>query len=118
MSRFALILLTFLAFFSSDACVGSAQLQTLSRGNADLQWRDAQVKECDKTTGGPQIARGAKAGIEGSTRLVGQMESQKLEPTLVPESNTPNCARNQSSIRSNWRANCEKRYLTARRPRP
>lgn len=48
MLRFSTIFVVALALFACFSPAASAQLQTLSKGNADLQWRDAQIKECDK----------------------------------------------------------------------
>jgi len=78
MLRFSLFFLLFLAILSAPS-TGSAQLQTLSRGNADLQWRDAQVKECDKQLADAKLPEELKLELQAQRGWLVKWNPKKLE---------------------------------------
>lgn len=77
MLRFCLAFAAVWVVFACNLPQAQAQLQTLSRGNADLQWRDAQIKECEKQLADAKLTKELELGIESSTRLAGQVEPEK-----------------------------------------
>ena len=94
MSRFSLFLLTILAFLASAPREGSAQLQTLSRGNADVQWRDAQVKECDKQLADPKLPDELKLELKAQRGWLAKWNPKKADSVLTPgDGKTPELRR-------------------------
>ena len=88
MLRFSLILLTFLAVLSNPS-TSSAQLQTLSRGNADSQWRDAQVKECDKQLADPKLPEELKLELKAQRSWLVKWNPKKLDTVAAAQAKVP-----------------------------
>lgn len=87
MLRFSLVFLAILALLA-DPSIGSAQLQTLSRGNADLQWRDAQVKECDKQLADAKLPEELKLELQAQRGWLVKWNPKKLDAATPAEAKT------------------------------
>jgi hypothetical protein len=79
MSRFPWFCVAFLLTCGLNLPSASAQLQTLSRGNADQQWRDAQVKECDKQLADPNLPDELKLELRAQRNWLSKWNPKKLE---------------------------------------
>ena len=88
MLRFSLILSAFLAVLSNSA-TSSAQLQTLSRGNADSQWRDAQVKECDKQLADAKLPEELKLELQAQRSWLAKWNPKKLDSAATAQTKAP-----------------------------
>lgn len=88
MSRLPLFLLTIVA---SGAFTGPAfaQLQTLSRGNEDLQWRDAQIKVLDKQLADGQVPAELKLELEAQRNWLAGWNPKKPSAPEPTESQAP-----------------------------
>lgn len=83
MSRFSLVFLAVLTISALNSATSLAQLQTLSRGNADLQWRDAQVKECDKQLADEKLPEELKLELQAQRGWLVKWNPKKLDPAAT-----------------------------------
>lgn len=89
MSRFSLF---FVAFLVSALCAlptATAQLQTLSRGNADLQWRDAQIKECDKQLADAKLPEELKLELKAQRGWLAKWNPKKADAAPASDAGKP-----------------------------
>lgn len=82
----------FTAFLAISACIStsaSAQLQTLSRGNADLQWRDAQIKECDKQLADAKLPEELKLELKAQRGWLAKWSPKKSDKATAGSDTQP-----------------------------
>ncbi len=90
MSRFPYVSLCALAWFLATPGALLAQLQTLSRGNADQQWRDAQIKECDKQLADPKLPEELKLELQAQRGWLANWNPKKSSsPAAATAENAP-----------------------------
>ncbi|MCC6509634.1 MAG: hypothetical protein IT423_11035 [Pirellulaceae bacterium] len=83
-------LLVPLSVLSSPASpIALAQLQTLSRGNVDAQWRDAQVKEFDRPLADNQLPKELKQELQAQRDWLVKW-NPKTNETASETNNQPN----------------------------
>ncbi len=98
MSRFSLFCLAFFTTLTGMADPVSAQLQTLSRGNADQQWRDAQIKECDKQLADAKLPEELKLELQAQRGWLANWNPKKTEPAASSADGKATAARKEPVI--------------------
>ncbi len=78
MSRLTVFLLAIIAPLSLPGRL-PAQLQTLSKGNADQQWRDAQIKECDRQLADGKLPDELKLELQAQRNWLSKWNPKKLD---------------------------------------
>lgn len=89
MLRFCSVLAAVWVVFACNLPQANAQLQTLSRGNADSQWRDAQIKECDKQLADAKLPEELKLELKAQRDWLAKWNPKKADSPAAVEAKPP-----------------------------
>lgn len=89
MLRFCSFFAAVWVVFACNLPPAHAQLQTLSRGNADSQWRDAQIKECDKQLADAKLPEELKLELKAQRDWLAKWNPKKADSPAAVEAKPP-----------------------------